>query len=424
MLNQAKGQKILIISPAWLGDIIMSQSLLSTLKHLDPSCHITVYAPAYAHPILQRMSQVDEILNNPFAHGALHLKERYQEGKKLQEMGFDVAYVLPNSFKSALPAFFAKIPERIGWQGEMRYGVLNFRRQEKKSFPRMVERYVSLAYIHDQKVTSESNLPSFAYPQLQTVPPTPELLERLQLSLERPLLTLGCGANYGPAKLWPVEYFAEVSNYFIREHQGAVLALGTTKDQETVNKIKEGIATANQAYFYDICGKTNLTEALDLVACSRIAVCNDSGMMHTVAACNVPQVCIFGSTSTSYTPPLSNKAVCLESKEECHPCFKRECKFNTYQCLKGLTPDMVIKHLEQLLQHHPKPSAQSAPASVSASALGSVSDTTTAPNTTTAPASAPDTTSAAAADTKAGSAEKSANASSTATTVHQSTVAP
>lgn len=354
MLSKTKGQNILIISPAWLGDIIMSQSLLSTLKHLDPECHIVVYAPAYAHPILQRMSEVDEIITNPFAHGALLLKERFNEGQKLKDYNFDVAYVLPNSFKSALPAYFAKIPKRIGWQGEMRYGVLNLRRKNKLAFPRMVERYVSLAYIEDPKITDESKLPSFAYPKLTVQEPTAELLQRLNLSLDRPLLTLGCGANYGPAKLWPVDYFATVCNYFVKQHQGAILALGTPKDQETVNQIKALIDQENLPYFYDVCGKTNLTEALDLVACSRAAVCNDSGMMHTVAAADVPQVCIFGSTSTGYTPPLSAKAYCLESKEPCHPCFKRECKLGTYQCLKGLTPNLVIEHLEQLLIKSPQ----------------------------------------------------------------------
>lgn len=353
MLNKPKGQKILVISPAWLGDIIMSQSLLSTLKHLDPECKISVYAPAYAHSILQRMEQIDEILNNPFAHGALHLKERYQEGKKLQEQGFDVAYVLPNSFKSALPAFFAKIPVRIGWQGEMRYGVLNYRRQNKTAFPRMVERYVSLAYIFDEKVTDESKLPSFAYPKLTTQPLDENLLNRLGVSLERPLLALGCGANYGPAKLWPVEYFAQICTWFIKEHQGAVLGLGTPKDQATIDKIKSHLAPELLPYFFDVCGKTNLTEALDLVACARIAVCNDSGMMHTVAAADVPQVCVFGSTSTGYTPPLSAKALCIESKEPCHPCFKRECKLGTYQCLKGITPEQVIEKMEVLLNKYP-----------------------------------------------------------------------
>lgn len=358
MLSKPKGQKILVISPAWLGDIIMSQSLLSTIKHLDPTCKIFVYAPAYAHPILQRMEQIDEILTNPFAHGALRLKDRFNEGKKLQEYGFDVAYVLPNSFKSALPAFFAKIPERIGWHGEMRYKVLNFRRTNKTAFPRMVERYVSLAYIHDPKITDESQLPSFENPKLTTLPPSTELLERLNLNLDRPLLTLGCGANYGPAKLWPVEYFAKVCDHFVNQHQGAVLALGTPKDQATVDKIKSLVAPEVLPYFYDVCGKTNLTEALDLVAISRAAVCNDSGMMHTVAASDIPQVCIFGSTSTGYTPPLSSKAVCIESKEPCHPCFKRECKLGTYQCLKGITPDKVIEQLEHLLTKYPAPAAK------------------------------------------------------------------
>lgn len=343
--------RILVISPSWLGDIIMSQSLLKTLKKQDPTCHITMYAPSYAHCIIERMPEVDEIMANPFAHGQLNLTERMQEGKKLSLLKFDKAYVLPNSFKSALIPWFAHIKERIGLKGESRYFLLNKMRSDKAHFERMVNRYVALAYVDNPNVTGDHNLPAFDYPLLCTKTPSAELLERLKVSLERPLLVLGCGANYGPAKLWPTEFFAQVSKHFIKQNW-AVLALGSTQDKDTVAKIKEHLANLSPEalpYFYDIAGQTSLTEALDLVGACSAGVCNDSGLMHTLAAVNVPQVCLFGSTSTKYTPPLSAKAICLESTQPCHPCFKRTCKYGTYLCLHELTVEKVISALNSML---------------------------------------------------------------------------
>lgn len=344
--------KILIVAPSWLGDIIMSQSLLKTLKAQDPNCEITMYAPQYSHPIIQRMPEVSRILTNPFAHGELNLTARIKEGKLLKKENFNKAYILPNSIKSALVPFFAGIKERIALKGESRYILINKMRKDKKLFPRMVERYVSLAYVDDPSVKDKDSLPQFFYPSLETKSLESELLNRLNLSLDRPLMCLGCGANYGPAKLWPVEYFAQVSAHFIK-NGGSVLGLGTKGDSKTVQEIfaclKKLVSEDELQYFYDIAGKTNLTEALDLVGACSIAVCNDSGLMHTVAAANVKQVCIFGSTSTQYTPPLSDKAICVESTQPCHPCFKRTCEFNTYACLKELTPEMVLKKVDLLL---------------------------------------------------------------------------
>ncbi len=340
--------RILVITPAWLGDIVMMQSLLKTLKSQDESRIIDVYAPAYAKPILERMSEISEILINPFGHGAFQLGKRLSEGKMLKKRGYDTCFVLPNSLKSALIAFFAGIPDRRGFKGESRYFILNNMRSNKNDYPRMVDRYVALAYAKDE-VTCSKDLPKFAYPRLETKKPSNVLLARLRVTTERPLLALGCGANYGPAKLWPVEYFAEISRWWI-DNGGAVLALGTKKDGETITAIKNLLGDKKYlSYYYDIAGQTSIEEALDMTGMCKAAVCNDSGLMHTCAAANVPQVDIFGSTSTIYTPPLSDKAVCLEATEPCHPCFKRTCDKGTYACLKGITPAEVIAKLKELL---------------------------------------------------------------------------
>lgn len=337
----------MIISPSWLGDIIMSQSLMITLKQQDPTCRIDVYAPEYALPVLERMPQVDGRIVNPFAHGAFALRTRYLEGRRLAKNRYDSVFVLPNSLKSALIALFAGIRDRRGFKGESRYFILNNMRSNKQDFPRMVERYVALAF-DKNKVRTAAELPAFSYPRLNLCTPSVQLLARLGITdTKRPLLALGCGANYGPSKLWPVEYFAKVCNYWISAG-GSVLGLGTAKDLDTVNAIQQNVTAENQPFFHAIAGKTNLTEALDLVGLCQGAVCNDSGLMHTVAAAQIPQICIFGSTSTDYTPPLSDKAVCLESDEPCHPCFRRTCRYGTYNCLKQITPDQVILKLKEL----------------------------------------------------------------------------
>ena len=346
-MTDKNSSKYLIISPSWLGDLIMSQSLLKALKQAEPNCTIDVYAPAYTMPILDRMPEVDHKIINPFDHGQFNLKQRYLEGRKLRSYNYDKVFVLPNSLKSALIALFAKIPQRIGFKGESRYFILNNIRTNKHDFPLMVQRYVALAYSKEQ-VKTASDLPKIEYPSLAIKPLDQDTISSLNLDLSRKALVLGCGANYGPSKLWPVEYFAKVSNWWI-EQGGCVIALGSKKDIPTVENIFKFIDQDKLKYFYNIAGKTNLTQALDIVGASTAAVCNDSGLMHTVAAAGVAQVCIFGSTTTNYTPPLSDKAICIESKEPCHPCFARECKFNTYACQKGIKPEQVISELSKLI---------------------------------------------------------------------------
>lgn len=160
--------KILVIGPSWVGDMMMSQSLYRTLKARYPQAIIDVMAPAWCRPLLSRMPEVNEAIPMPLGHGALEIGERRKLGHSLREKRYDRAYVLPNSFKSALVPFFAGIPHRTGWRGEMRYGLLNDARVlDKEAWPLMVERYVALAY--DKGVMrSAKDLPQpLLWPQLQ-----------------------------------------------------------------------------------------------------------------------------------------------------------------------------------------------------------------------------------------------------------------
>lgn len=342
-------RRILVIAPSWLGDIIMSQALLKALKSLHPSCEITVYAPAYALPVVARMKEAAHAIENPFGHGQLLLMKRWQEGRKLRKLGFDTCFVLPNSIKSALVPFFAGIPDRRGFKGEGRYFLLSSMRCNKNDYPRMADRYVALAFAKDQ-VRRASDLPKWELPALELREPSPELLSRLKLDFGKPALALGCGASYGPAKIWPAEYFAEVCKWWVRKTGGLCIAFGTKSDAAAANAVEKALSGEALSHFRNIAGLTKVDEALDLLGKCGAAVCNDSGLMHTAAAAGVPQADIFGSTSATYTPPLSNKAACIESSEPCRPCFERTCPKGTYACLRGISPERVIKALGSVMK--------------------------------------------------------------------------
>ena len=138
--------RVLVIGPSWVGDMVMSQSLYKAIKQQYPDASIDVMAPGWCAPILARMPEVNRSIDMPLGHGEFALGKRYQLGKSLAQQHYDHAYVLPNSAKSALIPWFAGIPTRTGWKGEMRYGLLNDLRPNKKAFQYMVERYVALAY--------------------------------------------------------------------------------------------------------------------------------------------------------------------------------------------------------------------------------------------------------------------------------------
>jgi heptosyltransferase-2 len=209
--------KILVIGPSWVGDMMMSQSLYRTLKQRWPEATIDVMAPAWCRPLLSRMPEVNEALAMPLGHGALALGERRRLGRSLRDKGYDRAYVLPNSFKSALVPFFADIQTRTGWRGEMRYGLLNdIRVLDKAAFPLMVERYVALAYDKAQ-IASASDLPQpLLWPKLLVnEQEKQETAAAFRLSAERPLIGFCPGAEFGPAKRWPHYHYAALAQQLI-----------------------------------------------------------------------------------------------------------------------------------------------------------------------------------------------------------------
>ena len=315
-------ERILVVAPNWIGDALMAQPLLVRLKQSGAA--IDVLAPEWVAPVMQRMAEVDHVIAAPFRHGPLQLGARWRLGRELKRRGYDKAMVLPNTFKSALVPFFARIPQRVGYVGEMRYGVLNARRQQTNA--PMPMHYARLAGEPDGELSR---------PHLEVTPA--EVAEtRRRFGIEGPHFSryaVVCpGAEYGPAKRWP--YFQDLAASLSMP----VVLLGSTKDQDAA----AGIRGKN------LVGQTTLDEAIRLIAGAELVVSNDSGLMHVAAALGRPQVALFGSSSPEHTPPASPSARVLWLRLECSPCFARECPLGHFRCMKDLSVERVLAEVRKL----------------------------------------------------------------------------
>ncbi len=326
--------KILVIGAAWVGDAVLSQPLFAALKKQSFDCEIDVLAPSWTQGVLARMPEVTHILDNPFGHGELRLMNRRTLGKQLMQQGYQQAIVLPNSLKSALIPWFARIPKRTGYVGEMRQLLLNDARPlDSAAYPLMAERFAALALPRDSVLQRPVPFPRL-HANLEAQAAT---LKRLNLTLDPPVAVLCPGAEFGPAKRWPVRHFATAARQLIS--QGfQVWLLGSKKD----HPIAAQLAREVDGPIHNLCGATSLGEAVDLMALAQRVISNDSGLMHVAAALCRPLVAVFGSSSPEFTPPLSNEARVVTLNLPCSPCFKRECPLGHLNCLENLTPDQVM----------------------------------------------------------------------------------
>ena len=236
---------ILVIGPSWIGDMVMAQSLFITLQRKHPGAKIDVVAPAWSVPVIARMPQVSEAIVSPTEHGEFALGKRRRLGRSLRQRHYQRAIVLPRSFKSALVPWFANVPLRTGFRGEMRFGLLNdIRPLDKSVLDQTVKRFVALGLDAGE---APADIP---YPSLLSSAAQQALaVEALGLDAGRPAVALMPGAEYGPAKCWPLAHFAELANG-LDEAGFATWVLGSGKDSAA------GAWIAGNSPAVDLCGKT------------------------------------------------------------------------------------------------------------------------------------------------------------------------
>lgn len=326
-------ERILVVGPAWVGDMVMAQSLFMTLKTRLPGAEVDVVAPGWSGPLLARMPEVREALLLPLGHGEFGWAIRRRMGRALRERRYTRAIVLPRSFKAALVPFHARVPVRTGYLGEQRWLLLNdVRRLDARTLPQTAQAYVALGLPRDAALPPPVPEPRLVVNEANRA----RLADELGLRRDAPLAALAPGAEFGPSKQWPSEYFAAVA-VALQEEGWQVIALGSARDAEAGAALR-----AAAPGVVDLCGRTRLEDAVDLLAMARVLVTNDSGLMHIGAAVGSHVVVMYGSTPPDKTPPLTAHRDVLWLGLPCSPCRQRTCPLIHHNCLRQLTPDRVL----------------------------------------------------------------------------------
>jgi heptosyltransferase-2 len=327
----------------------MTQPLLATLKTQYPQSKIDVLASTWVAPIYRACSEVSEVIEAKFAHKQLQWGLRKQIAKELQAKNYQACFVLPNSFKSALIPWLANIPFRIGYRGEMRYGLINvaLENPSKVNRPPMVEHYLALSQaLKEQK----ESLLSTSRPTLNVSALAKQAVEKklASASINPNSIFVFCpGAEYGPTKRWPADHFAKLARGLIEQNANAqIMLLGSKSDQNIAQNIQKQADL--QLNVHNWCGSTSLDEAIALIGMARAVVSNDSGLMHIAAALKTPQAAIFGSSDPAHTPPLSERAQVIWLNLPCSPCHKKECPLGHLRCLNDILPEQVLATLNTL----------------------------------------------------------------------------
>ena len=330
--------KVLIVGPAWVGDMVMSQTLFKHLKQqYKERLQLEVLANAWASDMLMRMPEVNKIIANPFQHGEFSLLKRISCGLNLRKEAYDQVFILPNSLKSAIIPFFAKIKRRTGFVGEMRYGLINdIYKLDKHELPLMIDRFCALA-------NNGKKPENILYPEFKIdIVNQNMLIDKFRINSNKPIIAFCPAAEYGQAKRWPPVHFAALADKLINSGY-QILIFGSNKDTDIAKQIIELCSAGDN--IIDLCGKTSLTNAIDLLAKSQYVISNDSGLMHIAAAVGANIIAVYGSSSPNFTPPLSKHAQIVQLNLSCSPCFERTCQFGHYNCLTQITPSMILNKI-------------------------------------------------------------------------------
>jgi heptosyltransferase II len=332
--------KVLVIGPSWLGDTIMTQSMIQVLQ--EQGHEVTLSTCAAYLTVANRMPGLQTSIEINLPRGKLNWNKRKTYGMQLQQDGFDQVIVVPNSWKSALTPYWAKIPKRTAWLGELRWGLINdARKYDPARYPTMIQKLVALAYPKNTDI-------SFAqcpFPKLQANQASAKKwLEKLGIDQKKPIAILCPGAAYGPAKRWPTSHFAKLANQLFN-HNWQVWLMGGPAEQDLAGEIQ---ASSNQTCIDWTRIPHHLHDAIDLINEASVVVANDSGLMHMAAAVNRPLIAMYGSTPKTFAPPLSNQAISMMLNLPCQPCFKKTCPLQHHHCLTQISAEQVFEKIIEL----------------------------------------------------------------------------
>lgn len=344
MSGRTLAGRTLVISPNWIGDAVMAQPLLARLKARHPGRPIDVLAPPSVAPVWRAVAEVDTVLETPFRHKALQLRERWKYAQLLRARGYVDSYVLPNTLKYALIPWLAGIRQRIGYKGEMRYGLVNVMHLDEQPPRPMVPFYAALAN-DPHAALAPAPRPRLSVPDARIE----AACARLGIAAGGALVAFAPGAEFGQAKRWPPRHFAALARAILEQDRDArIVLLGSPKDGATCDEV---IALAGEAApaMLNLAGRTQLDEAIAVIARCAAVVANDSGLLHIASGLNRPVVALYGPTDPGHAPPFSDIAHSLSLRLDCSPCRQRECPLGHHNCMERMEAPLVWRELGPVL---------------------------------------------------------------------------
>ncbi len=356
----------LLVAPQWIGDAVMAQPLVALLAARGE--RVTALALASVAPVLRAMPGIERVLETPFAHGRLDLDARRALARELRGAGFARAYVLGNNLKSRLVPWLARIPLRVGWRGEAAGALLTHALREPPAPHHGQLRGGQRGDMraHYAALAQELSAPVLGAQQTARLPgELPQPVLRVDdararevaagLGLPAGFVALCPGAEYGPAKQWPAEHFAELAGLALAEGR-PVAIVGSARERAFAQAILDGLRAGRKLDgtragppLMDLCGRTSMEQAVDLLAVAAGVVSNDSGLMHVAAALGRPTVGLYGSTDPRHTPPAAHRSATLWLHLPCSPCFQRDCPLGHLNCLRALDPQWAWSVLRDLM---------------------------------------------------------------------------
>jgi heptosyltransferase-2 len=355
-IDRTHHARILVRATNWIGDAVMSMPAVQRLREMEPEAHIALLCPAKLHDLWRQNPFLNEVI--PF-EGSVNVRA-------LHDKAFDVAIIFPNSFRSAWECWRAQIPTRVGFAGHWRRRLLtdiapepDGDKPQKKSVTvagktfevkhflvirHQVHRYLDMiAYLGGNR--------ELVQPRIWLAPGELPSLTKFLREGSRPFIGINAGAEYGRAKRWIPERFAEVAKRVADEIACRWLLFGGPSDVEIANAIEAQLRAHvdDSRHVVNVAGKTTLMELCELIKFCKLLLTNDTGPMHLAAALGTPLVAIFGSTSAELTGPLGKHKIVVHENVECSPCFLRECPID-FRCMDRITVEHVTDAVLKLWQ--------------------------------------------------------------------------
>jgi len=346
-------KKVLVVAPNWLGDAVLAMPAIARVRGLFPDSRITVLGLPHICELFKESPYADQRL--------IYSDTLLSTIRNIKKEKFDLTILLPNSIRTALMVYLARIPLRCGYNRDGRGVMLNMgiKVDARTKELSQTEYYINIVNSVIQKISgNDKKIPlnpplekggeggfEWLHISLEETQHANKILKNYNIPSGSLIIGINPGAAYGSAKRWYPERFARVSSALVTRYKATVIIFGSQQELGIATEIED----LSEVPVINMAGKTNIRELMALIKQCTVFITNDSGPMHIAAALNIPVVAIFGSTDPEKTGPMGDGNIIIRKGADCSPCFKRKCPTDL-KCMDLITVEDVIAGVDRILQ--------------------------------------------------------------------------